>query len=69
MTKKDYILIAGVIKNTFQNYLPIGIDKTSAFLLKIKLVENFSLELEKDNPQFCQDIFIKTCSNENLLIL
>ena len=57
MSRKDYYLLARVVKDSFKDHLP------TAILLKTELIENFCIELEKENPKFRRDFFIKACTD------
>ena len=53
MTKKDYIMIARVIKyNTYGNKL-----------ITSNLLNDLSIEFKKDNNRFDRDRFVKACNN------
>ena len=56
MTRKDYQLIADVIKQTYKNE-----DRQVAEVAIQNVALSLSVELKKDNPNFKPALFLKAC--------
>jgi hypothetical protein len=57
MTKKDYELIAKVLKDTHNSFW----SKSTAHNFYQALISNFTAALSKENPRFNADTFKKAC--------
>lgn len=57
MTRKDFQLIAAVIKATRRSNVVDADDKAIAIL-----TESLAIELAKANPRFNKELFLKACS-------
>jgi hypothetical protein len=56
MTRKDYQLIADVIKQTYKNE-----DRQVAEVAIQNVAVSLAAELKKDNPNFKPALFLKAC--------
>ncbi len=56
MTRKDYQLIADVIKQTYKNE-----DRQVAEVAIQNVAVSLAVELKKDNPNFKPALFLKAC--------
>ena len=58
MTRKDYELLARVLKFETEQYLG---DRNEAKLVIRELADMFATELNADNPRFDRDLFFTKC--------
>ena len=58
MTRKDFQLIANVIKATRRSNVVDADDKAIAIL-----TESLAIELAKTNPRFNKELFLKACAS------
>ena len=56
MTKKDYILIAGVLSRTYETSKS-NVERETV----IAIINQLSDKLKVNNPKFTTDIFIRAC--------
>ena len=56
MTKKDYIMIASIIKDN-----SVSDDKLIRYIAKDPLIKDFVIMFKKDNKRFDKERFIKAC--------
>jgi len=65
MTKKDYIIIASIIKKNTSNKMTINLEgeylDTIDMLVKDSLVNDFVIMFKKNNERFDKERFIKAC--------
>lgn len=60
MTRKDYQLIASIIRESFADFT----DDTDTAPLRFKLIGSFASELRQTNPRFDVARFIQACEGE-----
>lgn len=63
MTKKDYELIAGIIRNA--NHTATKFKDTSGESMLVHLTLEFCDELVKENPRFNRELFLNACKVNN----
>ena len=59
MTRKDYVMIAGIIKDA--NYTASKFNDTRGAEMLTHIAIELSDELAKDNPRFNRDRFLDAC--------
>ena len=64
MTKKDYVLIAKVIKENCPTFEFLGKLQQTGLI-----AESLAIEFKKENPRFDIDIFKKTCTPSGIDVL
>ncbi len=64
MTKKDYELIAGTIKNFKFGWIESGGFDTGEIEAIDNLSNNLALELQAENPKFDRTKFLEACGIE-----
>lgn len=65
MTKKDYILIANVLKNKYEEVMKW--DNFEARSLTLAYIEDFAKMLKQDNTKFNKDKFYKFINPEFII--
>ena len=57
MTRKDYIMIAKILKNEQKQFK----ENEDGYVLLIILANQFANELQADNPRFDRKMFLTAC--------